>query len=76
MASISMKRQPETIRMEVRNIIWKVLPEIQDYTSSRLMKFEHRKTVQTGDICYLRNDWTTYRAIEVDNFLAGKFNLI
>ena len=42
--------------------------------SGRLMRFDWKRNRE--GLCYDRNDWTTYRAIELDNLYASKFNLI
>jgi hypothetical protein len=60
-------------RMAVRDFVGYVLWGKQHtLASKRMIAHNIRVSHKTGLQCYHRNDWVTYRAMEVDNFLAGK----
>ena len=71
-----MKRTTFTNVEKIHRLTARYLPKHHHrLVSARLLKFDLKRHFKTKKRCMLRNDWTTYRAIEVEWFLYNKFNL-
>ncbi len=72
----ALKRISPPLRLENHSLICRYLHGYwHTIGSTRLISFEKRLAFRTNKRCYARNDWTTYRAIELENLLANKFGL-